>query len=182
MGIGKTVLRVALGALVALMAPLVASRVVEGWQWEAKGFVLVYVLFFGTGMAYALIARKMAEWTYKTGSGLALVTGFALGWANMIHMSEADNPMYVVYFGVLVMGGAGAWLVRLEAEGMARDLFAMATVLAAMGTVEVLLSRDASSGPKARIGVLHGGCAALFTVSGLLFRQASLAGLKRRPV
>src|SRR3954469_24397879 len=39
---GKTILRVALGALAVLMVPLVASRVVEGWNWEARGFVLAY--------------------------------------------------------------------------------------------------------------------------------------------
>src|SRR5437868_3134256 len=31
--LGKTMLRVALGALTALMVPLVASRVVDGWHW-----------------------------------------------------------------------------------------------------------------------------------------------------
>src|SRR5437773_2942760 len=48
----KTMLRVALGALAALMVPLVASRLVEGWHWTAGGFVFVYVLFFALGMTY----------------------------------------------------------------------------------------------------------------------------------
>jgi hypothetical protein len=60
--LGKTMLRVALGALAALMVPLVASRVVDGWNWPARSFVVVYVLFFVTGMAYALVARKMDAW------------------------------------------------------------------------------------------------------------------------
>ena len=47
-------LRVALGALAVLMVPLVASQVVEGWNWDAGGFVFVYLLFFGTGMVYAM--------------------------------------------------------------------------------------------------------------------------------
>ena len=54
--LAKTILRVAVGALVALMVPVIASRVVDGWNWRAGTFVIVYVLFFGTGMAYALIA------------------------------------------------------------------------------------------------------------------------------
>ena len=36
--LGKTMLRVALGALAVLMVPLVASQVVEGWNWGAGGF------------------------------------------------------------------------------------------------------------------------------------------------
>ena len=69
--LGKTMLRVALGALAVLMVPLMASRLVEGWNWPAGTFVFVYVLFFGTGMAYAVIARKMGAWSYKAGVGLA---------------------------------------------------------------------------------------------------------------
>src|SRR5215470_18220074 len=69
----KTILRVALVALGLLMVPLVASRVVDGWNWPPGTFVFVYVLFFGTGLAYALIARHMGARSYKAGVGLALV-------------------------------------------------------------------------------------------------------------
>ena len=40
--LGKTMLRVALWALAALMEPLVALQVVEGWNWPAGTFVIVY--------------------------------------------------------------------------------------------------------------------------------------------
>jgi len=110
----KTMLRVALGALAALMVPLVASRVVEGWNWSAGGFVFVYVLFFATGMAYALIAKKMNIWAYKVGVGLALVTGFAFGWSNMVQVADSGHPENLVYYSVLVVGIVGALLARLE--------------------------------------------------------------------
>lgn len=174
----RTVLRVALAALGLLMAPLVASRVVEGWNWAPGSFVFVYVLFFGTGMAYALISRKMNSRAYKAGVGLALVTGFGLGWSNMVHMSEADNPAYLAYFGVLAVGGAGAWLARLEARGMARALFAMAAALAVVEVLAVTLGLQAPPGIEWRIRVGHVLSMALFTAAGLLFRRASLAGSK----
>ena len=82
--IRKAMLRAALVALGLLMVPLVASRVVEGWNWPPGAFVFTYVLFFGTALAYALIARKMGSWAYKAGVGVALVAGFALGWSNMV--------------------------------------------------------------------------------------------------
>ena len=85
--LGKTMLRVALGALALLMVPLVASQVVDGWNWNAGAFVFVYILFFGTGMVYAVIAKKMGAWSYKAGVGVALVAGFALGWSNMVHVA-----------------------------------------------------------------------------------------------
>ena len=178
----KTILRVAprvaLGALAMLMVPLVASQLVEGWNWPPGTFVFAYLLFFGTGLAYALIARKMGAWAYKAGVGLALVVGFVTGWTNMVHMSESENPANVVYFGVLVVGGVGAWLARLEARGMALAMFAMAAALAVVTGIDVSLSSGAPSGPAQGIAVGHVVFAALFAASGLLFRHASLAGSK----
>jgi len=176
--LNKTMLRVALVALGLLMVPLVASRLVPGWNWPAGTFVFVYVLFFGTGMAYALIARRMGAWAYKAGVGLALVAGFVLGWATMVHMSETENPVNLVYFGVLAVGAVGAGLARLEARGMARALYAMAAALALAWVITQVLTTDTPAGPVWNVGVMHGGFVALFIASGLLFRHASLAGSK----
>lgn len=172
----KAISRAALVALGLLMVPLVASQVVEGWNWPPRAFVLVYVLFFGTALAYQLIAKKMGSWTHRAAVGLALVTGFVLGWSNMVHMSEAENPAYLVYFGVLVMGGVGAWIARLQARGTSEALFAMAVVLAIMTVVQLLLSNQAEVAARQAIG--HAVCAAAFATSGLLFRRSGLAGSK----
>lgn len=170
----KTVLRVALAALGLLMVPLIASRVVEGWNWSPGAFVFTYLLFFGTGMAYALIARTMNAWSYKAAVGLALVAGFVLGWADMVHLSETENPVYLVYFGVLAVGAIGAGMARLEARGMARALFAMAAALAAAWVMTQVLFSGSPAGPVWNIGVMHGGFVLLFAAAGLLFRHASL--------
>jgi hypothetical protein len=171
----KTMLRVALGALAMLMVPLVASQVVKGWNWGAGSFVLVYVLFFGTGMVYAAIARKMGVWSYKAGTGVAVVTGFALGWSNMVHVADSENPENLVYYSVLAVGAVGAWLARLEARGLARTLFAMAAMLA---LIAVVLPSGAPPDLARNMAIGHGVSVALFTASGLLFRHASVAGLQ----
>ncbi len=172
----KTLLRVALVARGLLMVPLVASQVVDGWNWKPGGYVFAYVMFFGTGLAYALIARKMGAWAYKAAVGLALVAGFVMGWANMVHISESENLAYLMYFGVLAVGGVGAWLARMEARGMARAVFAMAGTLVVV--VVIVGSPDVPSAVVRNMAVMHGGLLALFTVSGLLFRHATLAGSK----
>ncbi len=110
-------LRVALGALAVLMVPLVASQVVEGWNWDARAFVFVYVLFFGTGMVYAVIARKIAAWSYKAGLGVALVAGLALGWSNMVHVADSENPANLVYYSVLAVGALGPGWRGCRREG-----------------------------------------------------------------
>jgi hypothetical protein len=172
----KTVLRVALVALGLLMVPLVASRVVDGWNWSAGGFVRLYFLLLGTGLVYSVIARKMGLWSYKAGVGLALVTGFALGWSNMVHVADSGNPANLVYYSVLVVGVVGALLARLESRGLAYTLFAMAATLA---LIAVMLPSGAPPYMARNMAIGHGVSVALFTASGLLFRHASLAGLKQ---
>ncbi len=173
--LGKTMLRVALGALAVLMVPLVASRLVEGWHWGAGSFVFVYVLFFATGMAYALIARKMGAWSYKAGVGVALVAGFALGWSTMVQTADSGHPERLWYLSVLVVGFIGACLARLKAPGLAVTLFAMAAILA---LIAVILPSGAPPGMAWRMAIGHAVYVVLFVASGLMFRHASLAELK----
>jgi len=171
--LGRTMLRVALVALCLLMVPLVASRLVDGWKWGLGAFVMVYLLLFVTGMAYAVIARKMGAWTYKAGVGLALAAGLALGWSNMVHVADSENPANLAYYSVLAVGGIGAWLARLEARGLARTLFAMAATLA---VIAVILPSGAPPYLARNMTIGHVLFVALFIASGLLFRRASLAG------
>ena len=174
--LGKTALRVALGALAALMAPLVASQFVKDWNWPAGAFVRVYVLFFGTGMVYALVARRMGAWSYKAGVGVALLAGFALGWSNMVHVADSGNPANLIYYSVLGVGAVGACLARLKARGLALTLFAMA---AALALIAVTLPSGAPPDLARNMAIGHGVYTALFIASGLLFRHASLAALER---
>jgi hypothetical protein len=173
--LGKTMLRVALGAMAVLMVPLVASQFVKGWNWPVGAFVRVYVLFFGTGMVFALVARRMGAWSYKAGVGVALVAGFALGWSTMVQTADSGHPERLWYLSVLVVGFVGACLARLKAPGLAVTLFAMAAVLA---LISVVLPSGAPSDMALRMAIGHGVFVALFTASGLLFRHASLARLR----
>lgn len=173
--LGKTMLRVALGAMAVLMVPLVASQFVKGWNWPVGAFVRVYVLFFGTGMVFALVARRMGAWSYKAGVGVALVAGFALGWSTMVQTADSGHPERLWYLSVLVVGFIGACLARLKAPGLAVTLFAMAAVLA---LISVVLPSGAPSDMALRMAIGHSVFVALFTASGLLFRHASLTGLK----
>jgi hypothetical protein len=173
--LGKTMLRVALGALGLLMVPLVASQEVRGWNWNAGSFVFLYVLFFATGMVYALIAKKMGAWSYKAGAGVALATGFALGWATMVQVADSGHPERLWYHSVLVVGAIGACLARLKAPGLAWTLFAMASTLA---LIAVILPSGAPPDLARRMAIGHCVIVALFTASGLMFRHAGLAESK----
>jgi hypothetical protein len=173
--LAKTMLRVALVSLGLLMVPFVASRVVDDWNWNAGAFLRVYLLFFVTGMLYTAIAKKMGARAYKAGVGVALAAGLALGWSTMVQTADSGHPERLWYLSVLVVGFIGACLARLNARGLAVTLFAMAAVLA---LISVVLPSGAPSDMALRMAIGHGVFVALFTASGLLFREASLAELR----
>jgi len=170
--LGKTITRVALSALAASMVPLVASRFVEDWNWPAGAYIRVYVLFFLTGIVFALVARRMGAWSYKVGVGVALVACFALGWSNMVQVADTGNSANLWYYSVLGAGAVGAFLARLKAPGLARTLFVMAATLA---LIAVILPSGAPPDMARRMAIGHGVYVVLFAASGLLFRHASLA-------
>ncbi len=170
--LGKTILRVALGALAVWMVPLVASQFVEDWHWGVGGFIRVYVVLFLTGMVMALVASRMGVWSYKVGVGLALAAGLALGWSTMVQVADSGHPERLWYHSVLVVGAIGACLARLKAAGLANTLFAMAATLA---LIAILLPSGAPPDMERRMDIGHGVFAAMFAASGFLFRHASVA-------
>jgi hypothetical protein len=176
--LGKTMLRVALGALAVWMVPVVAAQFVKDWHWGVGAFLRVYVLFFLTGMAYAVIARKMGAWSYKAGVGVALMAGFALGWSTMVQTADSGHPERLWYLSVLVVGFIGACLARLKARGLALTLFAMAATLA---LIAATLPSGAPPYLARNMAIGHGVCTTLFTAAGLLFRHASISGLTQTP-
>lgn len=170
--IRKTMLRVALGALAVWMVPVMAAQFVESWHWGVAGFVGAYLLFFLTGMAIALIARRMGVWSYKAGVGIALVAAFALGWSTMVQTADSGHPERLWYLSVLVVGFIGAYLAQLKAPGLAVTLFAMA---AALALISLMLPSGAPPDMALRMASGHVVYTVLFASSGLLFRHASLA-------
>ena len=146
-----------------------------GWNWNPGAFVFVYLLFFATGMAYALIARRMGSRSYKAGVGVALVAGFALGWSTMVQTADSGHPERLWYLSVLVVGFIGALLARLQTRGLALTLFAMAATLA---LIAMLLPSGAPPDMARRMAIGHGVFVVLFVASGLMFRHASLAASK----
>jgi len=73
------------------------------------------------------------------------------------------------------VGIVGALLARLKARGLAYTLFAMAATLA---LIALTLPSGAPPDLARNMTIGHGVFVVMLTASGLLFRHASLAGLK----
>jgi hypothetical protein len=165
--------RIAIGAGLILLIPLVLTLLGK-WQWDRPGvYVLAFVLLFGSGLTYELVAKKMENKAYRFAVGLAVGTACVLSWVNLVRVSESEQAANLLYYGVLALGAVAAVIARFQPRGMARALFAtaLAQVLAPM---ILLFFCGIRPGPGLAIG--FGGdafFAGLFVTSALLFQCAS---------
>jgi len=99
----------------------------QGWHWTLGDFLFAFVLLFGTGLAYELLASKADHATYRFAVGIAVVSALLLVWVNAaVGIIGDDNPANVLYVGVIVVGIIGAIIARQQPHGMARTLCVMA--------------------------------------------------------
>lgn len=112
---------------------------------------------------------------YRWAVGIALAAATILAWLSLgVGIIGKDgDPSNIMYFGVIVVGVVGAFVMRFQPRGMARSLVAMA-LAQALVLVIALIARLGHpwSGPLELIG-LNGFFIALFAGSALLFWVAA---------
>lgn len=113
--------------------------------------------------------------TCRYAFALAVGASFMLIWVSMsVGLIGADgDPVNVMYFGVIAIGGIGALVTRRRPRGMARTLVAMAigqTIVAAIALFGGL--GRPWSGPL-EIVLSNAFFVALFVCSAWLFRRAA---------
>ena len=160
-----------------LLIPLAGNHFVDGWNWNAGGFVLAGTLLFGTGLTYELVTRNVDTIAYRAAVGVALVAAFLLVWMNFVQVADDVNPAAVMYFAVPLMGIIGAATARFQPFGMARALFATALAQALILAIALIIRYPQvtlwTSGVTRGFG-LNAFCVVLFVGSALLFRTAAL--------
>lgn len=113
--------------------------------------------------------------TYLSAIGVALMASFILIWLSLGVgiIGQDGDPANVMYFGVLAVGIIGAIIARLQPDGMARALLAMALAQTLVAVIAVAAGLGLPwSGPAEILG-LNGFFVALFGGSAWLFRQAA---------
>lgn len=173
----KSILRILLVTLVILMVPLLAMQVTDEVAWGVADFVVAGGLLFGTGLAYELVAKKMASTAYRVAVGVALATAFFLIVANLAVglIGSEDELANVMYLGVLATGFVGAIVARFRPRGMARALFATALVQALVAVIALLAGMHRYPGSSvAEIVNVTLLFVALWVGAGLLFQRASV--------
>jgi len=165
----RSVVGVALATAFILLLPLLA-----GWAWDLDDFVIAGALIFGTGLTYALVARKASNIAYRFAVGVALAAALLLVWINLAVgvIGTEDDLANLMYIGVLAVGIIGAIVARFQPHGMVRALFATALAQALVAVIVLIFGLGAPWSPPVEILALNGFFVALFVGSALLFRHA----------
>lgn len=166
---------VMLAPLPVLLIPLVGIMVSQEWKWTFFDFVATWVILAGAVFAYKLIAtKKVANFIYRAGATLAVVTGFLLTWINMaVQIIGDENPGNLLYFVVILGGLIGVGFSRFQPANLAKVAFAMAAAILLVPVTAVLVwPSDFSPGP-AKVFLLSFFFVLMFAGSGLLFRHAA---------
>jgi hypothetical protein len=132
------------GAAALMLAPAVASRVSDEMAWGSGDFVLVGLMLLAACGAWELAIRKTRSWAYSAAAVAAAGTAFLLFLVNgaVGFIGNEDNPVNLLFFGVLTCAAGGAVIVRFRAEGMARAMAVTAGVQVVAGALAVAMVPD----------------------------------------
>ncbi|MBD3385998.1 hypothetical protein GF407_13860 [candidate division KSB1 bacterium] len=174
--IRRQVVYVAFATASILMVPLLAMQLTGEVNWSLFDFIIMGILLFGTGLTYVLISRLSDSIAYRAAVGVAVVAGLLLIWINLAVgiIGSENNPANQLYIVVLIVGIIGACIARLRPLAMARTLFVTALAQLLVPMIAMLIWRPSLENAPGIIGVfiLNAFFAALFIVSGKLFRHA----------
>lgn len=123
-------------AVVLLLLPLVAMQVTTEVDWDGTDFIVFAFMLAVACGTYELATRLSGSSAYRSAVGLATAAAFILGWMNLAVgiIGTEENPLNLMYGGVLAVGIAGAVIARFRPDGMARAMVAvsLAQVLVAI--------------------------------------------------
>lgn len=160
--------RVAVWSIAAALwlAPLVAMQFRSEMNWDETDFIVFGIMIAVAAGTLDLAARVSGNGAYRTAIGIAVAGGFLLVWMNLAVgiIGNEENPLNLMYGGVLAVGAIGALIARFEPEGMARTLTAMAV---AQGLVAVVAQTAGHF-----TWVLTAAYVALWLLSASLFRKS----------
>ncbi len=176
-----SILIVALGTALILSVPLIAQQFTAEVNWSVTDFLVMGVLIFSTGLSYVLITRYVTNIVYKAAIVMALGSTFLMIWANLAVglIGSGPNLGNLMYLGVIAVGFIGTSLSRFTPAGMelTMNAMALAIILLAVIALSVNMQQYPGSSVVEIIGV-NGFFAALFAISGLLFRFVAIMQTK----
>jgi hypothetical protein len=166
------------GAAALLLTPLVAMQFSSEVDWSLSDFVVMGAMMLAVGIPLELAARFSGNVAYRLGAAVALITGFLLVWVNLAVgiIGSEDNPLNLMFLGVVAVTALGAFVVRGRPQGLAVTMLVAAAVQGTIALATLALGWGAHE-PPGLFGVvfLIGAFAVLWLLAGALFRRAAEA-------
>jgi Kef-type K+ transport system membrane component KefB len=79
----KNIIRIALGAVLLLLIPLLLMQFTDELDWRIGDFIVMGILLFSAGLAYQLLAKKMSTTAHRVAVAIAIGIVFLLIWAEL---------------------------------------------------------------------------------------------------
>jgi CDP-diglyceride synthetase len=167
-------------AALLLLLPLVAMQFTHEVNWTAFDFMFAAVMIGAVGIAFELTVRATRNNAYRGALAIALAAAFLLIWINgaVGIIGDEDNPLNLLYIGVIAIAFGGMAIARFRAKGAARAMTMAAIANAAVGILAVVAGRNEPPGILGLIG-LNGFFVLLFLGAARLFGIA--ADKQQRP-
>jgi hypothetical protein len=161
----------ALAAAFLLLIPLVAMQLGDEVNWDLFDFVVAWVLLFGTGVTYKLVAGNTGNILYRIAAGVAVSTALILVWSNLAVglIGSESNPANLMYLGVLTILFIAALIARFKPFGMSLALLATAFAQMIVTIIAVIAELGFPENTPAQLIFINGFFLALWGGSALLF-------------
>ena len=164
-------------AAALLLLPLVAMQFTHEVNWTPFDFAFAAAMIGGVGIAFELTVRVTPNNAYRGGVAIALAAAFLLIWINgaVGIIGDEDNPLNLLYVGVIAIAFGGMVWTRFRARGASRAMNAAAIANAAVGVVAVVAGRNDPPGIVGLL-VLNGFFVLLYLGAAQLFAIAAANG------
>ena len=126
----------------AIPVGLLTIPAIANWPWSAADFVVAGAMFAVAGGTFELAVRSSGNIWYRTGAAIALATAFLVVWINLAVgiIGSEDNPLNLMFFGVIAAALAGSIATRFRAGGMARSMTIAAILQGVIGVAVFLFN------------------------------------------
>jgi len=155
------------GAGLLLLAPLAAMQFTDRVGWTGADFAIMGVMLAIVCGGLELAVRLSRSHAARAGAAVALVSGFLLTWMNLAvgFIGDENNPLNLMFFGVIAIAAVGAAVARLRPAGMASAMIATAAAQTLAAVVAQAYGHFT--------WILTAAFVALWLGSALLFRKAA---------
>lgn len=132
------------GAAALMLAAAIAAQATDEMAWGPADFVMVGIMLAAACGAWEIAMRKTKSWTFAAGAIVALGAASLLFLVNgtVGYIGGENDPVNLLFFGVVTLALGGAIIVRFRPEGMARTMAVTAGAQVAAGALALTMVPD----------------------------------------